>query len=184
MVSGRQTRRGLGPIETTMLIALPEIDGATNPTVFAGRHGASGCQGCAHMCSAESTCKAMAPCYERIANLVEKTKRLALLRRKANAAKKVGVVLFGFPPNAGAVGTAAYLSVFESLFNTLNRMKSDGYTVDVPATVDDLRAMILKGNAAQYGQDANVGAYVEADTMVANTRHLTEVESRLGPCPR
>jgi len=25
--------RGLGPIETTMLIALPEIDGATNPTV-------------------------------------------------------------------------------------------------------------------------------------------------------
>jgi magnesium chelatase subunit H len=175
--------QGLGPIETTMLIALPEIDGATNPTVFAGRHGASGCQGCAHMCSAESTCKAMAPCYERIANLVEKTKRLALLRRKANAAKKVGVVLFGFPPNAGAVGTAAYLSVFESLFNTLNRMKSDGYTVDVPATVDDLRAMILKGNAAQYGQDANVGAYVEADTMVANTRHLTEVETAWGPVP-
>ena len=30
---------GLGPIETTMLVALPEIDGATRPTVFAGRHG-------------------------------------------------------------------------------------------------------------------------------------------------
>jgi len=31
---------GLGPVETTMLVALPELDGATNPTVFAGRHGA------------------------------------------------------------------------------------------------------------------------------------------------
>ena len=38
--------QGLGPIETTMLVALPEIDGATNPTVFAGRHGSGGCQGC------------------------------------------------------------------------------------------------------------------------------------------
>jgi magnesium chelatase subunit H len=35
---------GLGPVETTMLIALPEIDGATNPTVFAGRHDANGPQ--------------------------------------------------------------------------------------------------------------------------------------------
>ena len=30
---------GLGPIETTMLVALPELDGATSPTVFAGRQG-------------------------------------------------------------------------------------------------------------------------------------------------
>jgi magnesium chelatase subunit H len=37
--------QGLGPIETTMLIALPELDGATNPTVFGGRHGPEGCSG-------------------------------------------------------------------------------------------------------------------------------------------
>ncbi len=175
--------QGLGPIETTMLVALPEIDGATNPTVFAGRHGSGGCQGCAQMCQATSTHKAMAPCFERITTLVEKTKRLALLRRKANADKKVGVVLFGFPPNAGAVGTAAYLSVFESLFNTLTRMKREGYTLDVPRDVDALRALILQGNAAQYGQDANVGAYVDADTMVANTTHLGEIEAAWGPVP-
>ena len=175
--------QGLGPIETTMLVALPEIDGATNPTVFAGRHESGGCQGCAQMCQATSTHKAMAPCFERITTLVEKTKRLALLRRKANADKKVGVVLFGFPPNAGAVGTAAYLSVFESLFNTLTRMKREGYTLDVPRDVDALRALILQGNAAQYGQDANVGAYVDADTMVANTTHLSEVEAAWGPVP-
>jgi magnesium chelatase subunit H len=44
------TDGGLGPVETTMLIALPEIDGATNPTVFAGRHDAGGCTGCAKNC--------------------------------------------------------------------------------------------------------------------------------------
>ena len=174
---------GLGPVETTMLVALPEIDGATNPTVFGGRHGLDGCQGCALMCQSRSATKAMAPCPERIISLVEKTKRLALLRRKRNADKKVGIVLFGFPPNAGAIGTAAYLSVFESLFNTLTRMKADGYAVDVPATVDDLRDAILKGNAKQYGQEANVADNVDADTMVRHTPPLKAIEAVWGPAP-
>ena len=101
--------QGLSPIEATMLVALPEIDGATNPTVFAGRHAPEGCTGCAHKCAAIGNVKAMAPCVERVDALVEKAERLALLRRKKNAEKTVGIVLFGFPPNAGAVGTAAYL---------------------------------------------------------------------------
>ena len=175
--------QGLGPIETTMLVALPEIDGATNPTVFAGRHGPDGCDGCAHKCRLQSDCKAMAPCPERINSLAEKTRRLAILRRKQNADKKVGIVLFGFPPNAGAVGTAAYLAVFESLFNTLHRMKSDGYTMEVPETVDHLRAIILQGNAQQYGQQANVAAHVDADTIVRTSRHLPEIEAAWGPAP-
>jgi len=174
---------GLGPVETTMLVALPEIDGATNPTVFGGRHGPDGCAGCSYNCPRVSDTKAMAPCHERIVSLVEKTRRVALLRRKANADKKVGIVLFGFPPNAGAVGTAAYLSVFESLFNTLTRMKADGYKVDVPASVDDLRAAVLKGNAKQYGQEANVAAHVDADTIVRNTPPLKAIEAVWGPAP-
>jgi magnesium chelatase subunit H len=174
---------GLGPVETTMLIALPEIDGATNPTVFAGRHGEGGCTGCSHACASVSDCRAMAPCHERIGSLAEKTLRLARLRRKANAEKKVAVVLFGFPPNAGAVGTAAYLSVFESLHNTLHEMRRQGYDLTPPATVDDLRAAVLKGNAAQYGQSANVAAYVDADTIVRTTPPLKAVEAVWGPAP-
>ena len=50
-------------------------------------------------------------------------------------------MLFGFPPNAGAVGTAAYLNVFESLHNTMKQMQADGYTIDVPETVAELRAV-------------------------------------------
>ncbi|MCH2166311.1 MAG: magnesium chelatase subunit H [Oceanicola sp.] len=174
---------GLGPVETTMLVALPEIDGATNPTIFGGRHGPEGCNGCFVGCKGVAGSKAMAPCIERIASLAEKTERLARLRRKQNSDKTVGIVLFGFPPNAGAIGTAAYLSVFESLFNTLQRLKQEGYDVDPPQSVDALRDAILKGNAAQFGQEANVAAHVDADTIVANTPPLAAIEAVWGPAP-
>jgi magnesium chelatase subunit H len=178
---------GLGPVETTMLIALPEIDGATNPTVFAGRHDANGCDGCKIRCRAANVVsletKAMAPCPERIAALADKAGRLADLRRSDVGKRKVGIVLYGFPPNAGAAGTAAYLGVFESLHNTLHAMVRDGYDVDPPATVEDLRAAVLGGSAKMYGQPANVAAIVPAADIVAKTPWLAEIEAVWGPAP-
>ncbi len=162
---------GLGPVETTMLVALPEIDGATNPTVFAGRH------------SGDTGHRAMAPCQERIESLAEKTHRLTRLRRRANADKRVAIVLFGFPPNAGAAGTAAHLSVFESLFNTLHAMARDGYDLEPPATVEALRDAVLGGNSARFGQPANVAARVDAETIVRQTGPLAEIEAVWGPAP-
>jgi magnesium chelatase subunit H len=125
----------------------------------------------------------MAPCLERVDALVEKTHALATLRRKSNADKTVGIVLFGFPPNAGAVGTAAYLSVFESLHNTLHRMQAEGYDVTPPATVDALRDAVLNGNAQVHGQEANVAATVTADKIVTNTPWLDEIEATWGAAP-
>ncbi len=177
------SEQGLGPIETTMLIALPELDGAINPTVFGGRHGPEGCKGCQYACACISESKEMAPCPERIDSLAEKALRMARLRRRTNADKKVGIVLFGFPPNAGAAGTAAYLSVFESLFNTLNAMKAEGYTLEVPETVEALREAVLGGNSTQYGQEANVAAHVTAETIVRTTPPLKAIEAIWGPAP-
>ena len=178
---------GLGPVETTMLIALPEIDGATNPTVFAGRHDLGGCTGCARQCqpaSAEAlTTRAMAPCHERIAALVDKTARLARLRRSDVAARKVAVILYGFPPNAGAAGTAAYLGVFESLFNTLHAMAAEGYDLTPPDTVDALREAVMGGSARTYGQPGNVHCIVPAAEIVARSRWLSDVEKAWGPAP-
>lgn len=174
---------GLGPVETTMLIALPEIDGATNPTVFAGRHGEMRCEGCSRSCASECPTKAMAPCWERIEKLATRAERLARLRRARVSERKVGIVLFGFPPNAGAVGTAAYLSVFESLFNMLHAMKAEGYAIEPPATLEELRDRVLKGNAATYGQEANVIAHVPADEIVKGTPWLKDIEAVWGPAP-
>ncbi|MFN3992210.1 MAG: magnesium chelatase subunit H [Tabrizicola flagellatus] len=179
------TDGGLGPVETTMLIALPEIDGATNPTVFAGRHDAGGCQGCARNCPApaDATSRVMAPCSERIETLAEKVFRLASLRRSEVAKRKVGIVLYGFPPNAGAVGTAAYLGVFESLLNTLHAMRAEGYDVAPPDTVEALRDAVLNGNAAAFGQPANVAARIPAREIVRRSRWLAETEKVWGPAP-
>ncbi|MEL7149078.1 MAG: magnesium chelatase subunit H [Pseudomonadota bacterium] len=178
-----ESDQGLGPIETTMLIALPELDGATCPTVFGGRHGPDGCNGCQHACTPSGAAKQMAPCLERIESLAEKTLRLARLRQSEKAKKKVGIVLFGFPPNAGAAGTAAYVNVFASLHNTMKAMKEEGYTLDVPDTVEELRMAVLGGNSGQFGQDANVAAHVDAETIVRNTPPLKAVEEVWGPAP-
>jgi magnesium chelatase subunit H len=166
---------GLGPVETTMLIALPEIDGATNPTVFAGRHGSTDASG--------PDTRSMAPCPERVQALADKTARLARLRRSRPHDRKVAIVLYGFPPNAGAAGTAAFLGVFESLYNTLHAMAAEGYDLTPPASVAALREMVLKGNAAMFGQPANVHTTVPAAEIVAKTPWLAEVESAWGPAP-
>ncbi len=178
-----ESGQGLGPIETTMLVALPEIDGATMPTIYAGRHGAEGCKGCQHACPQVSDTRAMAPCLERIASLAEKTLRMGRLRRKANADKKLAIVLFGFPPNAGAAGTAAYLSVFESLHNTLHALRAQGYALEVPDSVDALREAVLGGNSRTFGQEANVHCTVSAETIVRTTPPLKAVEAVWGPAP-
>ena len=174
-----KSAQGLGPIETTMLIALPELDGSTTPTVFAGRHGESTHQDA----SALRTAKQMAPCVERIERLAARVEKLARLRRSEVANKKIAIVIFGFPPNAGAAGTAAYLNVFASLHNTLRAMKTAGYRLDVPDTVDDLRDAVLGGSSKTYGQDANVAAHVPADVIVSQTPWLNEVETQWGPAP-
>jgi len=175
--------QGLGPIETTMLIALPELDGATMPTVFAGRHGAEGCKGCDRTCAATSTVKAMAPCPERVGVLAGRVARQAALHRAKVAERRVGIVLFGFPPNAGAAGTAAYLDVFTSLYNTLHAMAARGYDLTPPQSVEALRAIVLEGTAQQYGQEANVAAHVGAEEMVRNTPWLNEIEAQWGAAP-
>jgi magnesium chelatase subunit H len=174
---------GLSPIEATMMVAIPEIDGATGPVVFGGRIGADGCHGCGHHCKGEGCGRVMRPCPERVEHLADRVARRARLRRSPIADRKVAIVLYGFPPNAGAVGTAAYLSVFESLHHTLRAMKAEGYAVEAPESLDALREAVLEGNAARFGQTANVVARLAADDFVAREPYLAEIEAQWGPAP-
>ena len=179
--------RGLMPIEATMMVAIPELDGAVAPAMFGGRADASGeaCTGCAYRCTfpTNTTTRAMQPCRERAEALAAKTARLIVLARSERAERRIGLVIFNFPPNAGAVGSAAYLSVFQSVHATLGELKRAGYTVDLPATVDDLRNTILTGNAARFGADANVLARIPTDDHVRREPHLAQIEGQWGPAP-
>ena len=53
--------------------------------------------------------------------LASRVAKWVSLRRRSRSERKLAIVIFNFPPNAGNAGTAAYLSVFESLFNVLPR---------------------------------------------------------------
>ncbi|MEO7338168.1 MAG: cobaltochelatase subunit CobN, partial [Caldimonas sp.] len=187
-----ESPRGLLPVEATMMVAIPELDGATGSMVFGGRGSAAhiACTGCAHRCtfdnaSAGSGTEAhdMHSCIERADMLAARVGRLVDLRRSERAQRKVAAVVFNFPPNAGNTGTAAFLSVFESLFNTMGALQREGYTVDLPASVDDLRRCIVEGNAQRFGATANVYARISADDHVRRERHLKEIEAQWGPAP-
>ena len=164
---------GLLPIEATMMVAIPELDGATGPTIFGGRSDKAD----------ERNRHDMRAHPERIAMLVNRVDKLVTLRRTERAERKVALVIFNFPPHAGNTGTAANLSVFRSVFNTLKAMQAQGYSVDVPESVDALRSAIIEGNASQYGAMANVQATVSADDHVAREVYLEEIEAQWGPAP-
>ncbi|MBA4192939.1 MAG: magnesium chelatase subunit H [Comamonadaceae bacterium] len=181
------SERGLLPVESTMMVAIPELDGATGSMVYGGRGDPSSvsCTGCARKCTFEHADLAhdMQSCSERADALAARVGRLIDLRRSERADRKVAAVLFNFPPNAGNTGTAAFLAVFESLHNTLKAMKAEGYTVDVPATVDALREALIGGNAQQHGAPANVHALIDADDHVKRERWLKAIEAQWGPAP-
>jgi magnesium chelatase subunit H len=181
-----QSERGLMPIESTIMVAIPELDGATGPIIFGGRTEAGGtCHGCARECvfPASNTHHDMHVCAERAEMLALRVEKLVSLRRAERAKRRVAIVIFNFPPNAGATGTASFLAVFESLFNTLRAMKSQGYTIDLPESVDALRDAILKGNAERFGADANVIHRVAVDDHVRRERYLKEIEAQWGAAP-
>ena len=181
------SERGLMPVESTIMVSIPELDGSTNPMVFGGRPGAPGvtCTGCDQRCTFQASDRTqdMHTCPERAWMLAARVAKLVALRRSARAERKVAIVIFNFPPNAGNVGSAAYLSVFESLFHTLQAMQEQGYSVDMPASVDVLRDSVLQGNAARYGANANVHTVVPAADHVRRERWLADIEAQWGPAP-
>jgi magnesium chelatase subunit H len=179
--------RGLLPVENTIMVAIPELDGATSPIVFGGRSNAAGlpCTGCHRGCvfSGSDSGRDMHPCGERADMLSRRVEKLVALRKSERADRKIGIVLFNFPPNAGNTGTAAYLSVFESLHRTMTAMRDQGYTVDVPETVDDLRDCIINGNRERFGSLANIHTRIPADDHVRRERWLSDIEAQWGPAP-
>ncbi|MGZ5927745.1 MAG: magnesium chelatase subunit H, partial [Rhizomicrobium sp.] len=178
---------GLTPVEATIMVTIPELDGAIAPMIFGGRSDGAGraCTGCDRKCVFDFRGEAprMQPCAERTEALAGRVFRLIEMRRTEKAARRIAVVLFNFPPNSGASGTAAYLSVFASLYNTLSAMKADGYDVELPASVDALRERLLNGNAKLLGTDANVHAIITTNDHVRREPHLAAIEKQWGPAP-
>ncbi len=167
----KEDPRGLSPLQASLMVSIPELDGATDPIVFGGRSDAPAHAG------------ASVALDERVERLAERVARRSRLRRAERAERKVGIVLFNFPQNAATVGTAAFLDVFASLHRTLVRLADEGYDVEVPESVEALRAAVLQGNRERYGTPANVMHRVDVDDHVARCPWLDEIESVWGAAP-
>lgn len=111
---------GVLGLQSVVLYSLPELDGAVDTVVLGGLVGDK---------------IALVP--ERVRKLTARVKGWVNLRRKPPSERKIAIYLYGFPPNVGAVGTAALLDVPRSLEALLKRLHKEGYDVGDFATDPD-----------------------------------------------
>lgn len=159
---------GLNPVQAGMQIAIPELDGATEPFVYGGVH-AGGCE--------------PEPLEDRCRRLARRLKRWHHLQVAERKELRVAVLVFCFPPNKGNIGTAADLDVFESVWEMLKRLKSDGYEVEVPKSADELRQLLLEGNSEKFGTTANVAYRLSVDEYRRECPFVEEIEEEWGSAP-
>ena len=161
-----------------MMVAIPELDGATGPMVFGGRSER-------RRRTRRRRARDMQPCTERGDMLAARVGKLVDLRRSERAAAQGRrSVLFNFPPNAGNTGTAAFLSVFESLHNMLQAMQREGYTVEVPATRRRAaRARHPRQRRALRRAGQRACAHRRRRPRAARALPQGQIEAQWGPAP-
>ncbi len=159
---------GLNPMQAGMQIAIPEIDGATEPFVYGG-----------------IPAKGLEPIAlnDRCATIARRLKRWNHLRTASREDIKVALVLFCFPPSKGNIGTAADLSVFESVWEILSKLKTDGYNVQLPISADVLRVCLLTGNAEKFGSVANIAYRMRIGEYRTLCPYVSDIEAEWGKAP-
>lgn len=159
---------GLNPVQAGMQIAIPEIDGATEPFIYGGipAHG-----------------QEPVALEDRCGRLARRLKRWHRLQTVSRDQVKLAIVLFCFPPNKGNIGTAADLDVFPGLFDVLKRLRAEGYSVELPDCADDLRARLLGGNSETFGAAANVAYRMNVQEYRRLCPYVGDVERDWGKAP-
>jgi magnesium chelatase subunit H len=162
------SQTGLNPVQAGMQIAIPEIDGATEPFIYGG----IGEQG-----------REPEPLPDRCERLARRLSRWNRLRTLPRDQVKLAFTLFCFPPNKGNIGTAADLDVFPGLWDTLNRLKAEGYSVEVLESPEALRERLLSGNTDQFGSQVNVAYRMSLSEYLRLCPYVRDIEKEWGPFP-
>ncbi|GAX42483.1 hydrogenobyrinic acid a,c-diamide cobaltochelatase [Tolypothrix sp. NIES-4075] len=116
------TRQGIGGLQSVVLYALPELDGAIDTIPLGGLVG-----------------EQIYLVPERVQRLIGRVKSWVALRQKPASERKIAIILYGFPPGYGATGTAALLNVPRSLLNFLHALQNQGYAIaDLPEDAEEL----------------------------------------------
>jgi magnesium chelatase subunit H len=164
----RESGIGLNPVQSGMQVAIPELDGATEPFVFGGIQ-AGGSE--------------PVPLEERCSRLARRIARWNRLQRAERESLRLAMVVYCFPPNKGNIGTAAELDVFQSAWEMLRRLRQEGYRAEVPRSADELREKLLNGNSESHGATANVAYRMSVDEYLRLCPHVEEIEKEWGNAP-
>jgi magnesium chelatase subunit H len=164
----QESLTGLNPVQAGMQIAIPELDGATEPFVYGGVR-ADGCE--------------PLPLAERCHRLARRLKRWNHLQTAKRADLRLAMLVFCFPPNKGNIGTAADLDVFPSAWEMLRALERDGYEVEVPPSADHLRELLLGGNSEKFGATANVAYRMSVEEYRQHCPYVEEIEDEWGIAP-
>jgi magnesium chelatase subunit H len=166
--SWRESLTGLNPIQTGMQVAIPEIDGATEPFVFGG---------------IPSRGVEPAALEDRCLRVAKRLKRWHRLQTAPRRELKIALLLYCFPPNKGNIGTAADLDVFASVFDLLGKLKAEGYEVPLPDNADALRESLLNGNSDEFATNANVVYRMSVDEYRSLCPFVLDIEREWGVAP-
>ncbi|MEO0759944.1 MAG: magnesium chelatase subunit H [Cyanobacteria bacterium J06648_16] len=126
------TRQGIGGLQSVVLYALPELDGAIDTVPLGGLVGND-----------------IYLIPERVRRLTGRLRHWIELRQKPLAERKLAILLYGFPPGYGATGTAALLNVPRSLMNLLRSLQAQGYDVgELPEDGETLIEQVRQADEA------------------------------------
>ncbi|KAI0564927.1 magnesium chelatase subunit H [Gracilaria domingensis] len=166
----KESDLGLHPVQVALQVSLPELDGAIEPVIFAGRDGLTG---------------RSIPLQNRITTIANRALKWAELRRKEVAEKKVAVTIFSFPPDKGNIGTAAYLDVFGSTYKVMEGLKQKGYTVEnLPESPEALMEEILHDKEAKYSSpELNVAYRMPVPEYETACDYHEALHENWGPAP-
>jgi magnesium chelatase subunit H len=164
----QESLTGLNPVQAGMQVAIPELDGATEPFVYGGVS-AKGFE--------------PLPLKDRCQRLARRLKRWNRLQTARRADVRLALLLFCFPPNKGNIGTAADLDVFASVWEMLRALERDGYEIEVPSSADELRERLLEGNSERFGATANVAYRMSVDEYRRLCPYVEEIEEDWGSAP-
>ncbi|MGB3207215.1 MAG: magnesium chelatase subunit H [Crinalium sp.] len=153
------TRQGVGGLQSVVLYALPELDGAIDTVALGGLVGED-----------------IYLIPERVKRLTGRLKSWINLRQKPPSQRKIAVILYGFPPGYGATGTAALLNVPRSLLKFLQALKDEGY--DVGELPEDGEELIRRVKEADEATDFVTD--VADGLSVGNTVNVRRLEKWLG----
>ncbi|MBD2578855.1 magnesium chelatase subunit H [Oscillatoria sp. FACHB-1406] len=161
------TRQGIGGLQSVVLYALPELDGAIDTIPLGGLVG-----------------EEIYIVPERVKRLIGRIKSWILLRQTPPAERKLAILLYGFPPGYGATGTAALLNVPKSLLSLLHQLKAQGYHVgELPKDGEEIIRQVKEADEAlnfpQEERAENFSSPVE-DATIPDTVSAQTLEEWLG----